>query len=118
MMIRASICVLLLMATLHAGASECAAAAKSTVGGGPIQAKDWTAGAFGPIIPSEVPRIRVDELQSRLNDPSLVVVDVRTGAEWNDSQKKIKGAVRELAENVSAWAATHSKDETIVLYCS
>jgi predicted sulfurtransferase len=70
------------------------------------------------IATKEVPRMSVDELNSRLNDPAVVVIDVRSSDDWNKSQAKIKGAVRETGENVPAWAPGYSKDKTIVLYCA
>jgi 3-mercaptopyruvate sulfurtransferase SseA len=68
--------------------------------------------------PGEVPRMEVDELNARLGDSSLVVIDVRTAADWEGSSVKIKGAVREAGKSVSDWASNYSKDKTIVLYCA
>jgi hypothetical protein len=119
MRIKVSICILFLVAILHAGAFECTASTKISASEAPmIQKNDVAAETFCPIVPSEVPRIQADELKSRLNDPSLIVIDVRTDADWNNSQAKIKGAVRKLAKAVSDWASTYQKDQTLVLYCS
>jgi rhodanese-related sulfurtransferase len=57
-----------------------------------------------------------DELKSRLDDPNLVIVDVRTGRDWDASELKIKGAVRAEAKKVSELKADQEK--TLVTYCA
>ena len=64
------------------------------------------------------PRMSVEELKSRLDDPALAVIDVRQPRDWDESSIKIKGAVREDPANVAAWASKYPKDKTIVLYCA
>ncbi len=59
-----------------------------------------------------------DELKEKLDDPNLVVVDVRTGKDWKASELKIKGAVRANAKDPSALAKAHGKDKTLVFYCA
>ena len=66
----------------------------------------------------DVPRMSVDELKSRLNDPSLVLIDVRAPGDWNASSTKIKGAFREVLEKIEERASKYDKDKTIVLYCA
>jgi hypothetical protein len=66
----------------------------------------------------DVPRMTVDELKSRLSDPSLVLVDVRAPGDWNGSSTKIKGAAREVLEKIDEWAPRYDKDKSIVLYCA
>jgi len=66
----------------------------------------------------EIPRMEPGELNARLADPSIVVLDVRQGSDWNASQAKIKGSVRESNENIPAWAIKYPKDKIIVLYCA
>lgn len=67
---------------------------------------------------SDVPRMTVDELKSRLNDPSLIVIDVRTSGYWDTGATKIKGALREVAEKTKEWAPKYGRDKTVVLYCT
>lgn len=75
--------------------------------------------ADGPRISvRDVPRMTVDELRSRLNDPSLIVIDVRTSGYWKAGTAKIKGALREVAEKTDEWAPKYDRDKTIVLYCT
>ena len=63
-------------------------------------------------------RITADELKGMLGRSDLVVMDVRDPINWSKSDRRIPGAVREDSENVSAWAASYSKEKMIVLYCA
>jgi len=65
-----------------------------------------------------IPRITIDALKSRLGDPSLVIIDVRSSGDWNASSIKISGAIREIAANAKKWASKYDKGKTIVLYCA
>ena len=68
---------------------------------------------------AEVPRMSTEELKSMLGSPEVVIVDVRTGGDWDKGKEKIKGAVREDPnKNAKSWADKYSKDKTIILYCS
>ena len=66
----------------------------------------------------DVPRMPVDELKSRLKDPSLVLIDVRASEDWDASSTKISGAIREIMKEAGEWAPKYDKDKTIVLYCA
>ncbi len=57
-----------------------------------------------------------DELISRLEDPSLVILDVRRPQDWKKSGKKIKGAVQENPYKFENWYARYAKAKTILLY--
>jgi hypothetical protein len=67
---------------------------------------------------SEIPRISVEELSSRLDHPLLIVIDVRSDMAWKMSRSKIKGAVRKNSGRVDSWAALLPKDRIIVTYCT
>lgn len=67
---------------------------------------------------AEVPRMTKEELKAILGSPDLIILDVRTGQGWKDSDSKVKGAVREDPENVGSWADNYGKDKTLILYCS
>jgi rhodanese-related sulfurtransferase len=68
---------------------------------------------------ADVPRISKEELKSMLNDPEVVILDVRASGDWDNSERKIQGAVREDPNNsAKSWADKYSKDKTIVLYCA
>jgi rhodanese-related sulfurtransferase len=51
-----------------------------------------------------------------LGKPDVVIVDVRTGSDWNASTSKIKGAVREEADKVDSWIEKYPRDKTLVFY--
>jgi len=67
---------------------------------------------------AEAPRITKEELKGMLGNADLVIIDVRLGKAWTESDIKIKGAVREDPENVGSWANHYGKDKTLILYCS
>ncbi len=67
---------------------------------------------------AEVPRMPVEELQSRLGSADLVVLDVRSTRDWNASEEKIAGAVRENPARPQDWAGKYPKEATLVLYCT
>jgi rhodanese-related sulfurtransferase len=76
-------------------------------------------GILAPFAKSaDVPRMTKDELKAMLGNPDLVIIDVRLGSDWTDSDSKIKGAIREDPKSVKSWAGKYSKDKTIVLYCA
>jgi hypothetical protein len=64
------------------------------------------------------PRMKKDKLKAMLGNSDLVILDVRTQRDWEDSDSKIKGAIREDPESVESWAGKYSKNKTIVLYCA
>lgn len=66
----------------------------------------------------EAPRMAKDELKARLGAPDLVVIDVRRDPDWNDSSRKIAGAVREDPEAVREWAPKYPAEKTLLLYCA
>jgi hypothetical protein len=64
----------------------------------------------------EAPLLDKETLKSWLSDPQVVIVDVRYGRDWQDSQSKIKGAIRQNPQEVETWAASLPKERKIVLY--
>lgn len=71
-----------------------------------------------PTIAADVMRMNKEDLNARLDDPDVVILDVRTGSDWKSSEFKIRGAIREEPRNVDVWDAKYSKDKTLVLYCA
>ncbi len=65
---------------------------------------------------AEAPRITKEELRSLLGGPEVVILDVRVGDEWQKSNEKIQGAVREEPEKFNQWAAKYPKEKTLVFY--
>ena len=73
---------------------------------------------ISPVFSADAPRITTDELKALLGNPDLILLDVRAGSDWTDSDSKIQGAIREEPNQVESWARKYSKDKIIVLYCS
>jgi rhodanese-related sulfurtransferase len=67
---------------------------------------------------ADVPRITKEELKAELENPDVVILDVRRGKDWTDSDQKIKGAIREDGKEYESWAENYPKDKKIVLYCA
>jgi rhodanese-related sulfurtransferase len=68
--------------------------------------------------PEDAPRMTKEELKAMMGSPDLVIIDVRSGTDWADSDLKITGAVREDPKVFESWANKYPKDKTIVLYCA
>ncbi len=66
----------------------------------------------------DVRRISKEELKAELGGANLVVIDVRIDHDWDISQQKIAGAVREEPNKVDKWMGKYPKDKKIVLYCA
>ena len=73
---------------------------------------------------ADAPRITKEQLKSMLGDPHVIVIDVRIGRHWQESDSKIKGAVREdpgaqapMTTQADAWMGKYPKDKTLVFYC-
>jgi rhodanese-related sulfurtransferase len=71
--------------------------------------------AFGM---DDAPRISPEQLNNILDSPGLVLLDVRTEKDWNNSDNKIAGAVRVDPNDVDSWAGNYTSDKKIVLYCA
>ncbi len=66
----------------------------------------------------DAPRLDKETLKGWLSNPQVVILDVRQPSDWQASDKKIKGAVRQDPNAVKTWAAALPKDKKIVLYCA
>ena len=65
-----------------------------------------------------VPKMTKEELRAMLDNPDVIVVDVRIGRDWKASEYKIEGAVRVEHSEVKSWASRYGKDKTFVIYCA
>lgn len=68
--------------------------------------------------PEHVPRMTQEQAKSMLGNPNIIIIDVRQPKDWDASDSKIKGAVREDPSKVSAWADKYPKDKTLLFYCA
>lgn len=59
-----------------------------------------------------------EALKSELDNPNIVVLDVRTGRDWKSSEFKIKGAVRANPGSFDSWSNNFDKNKQLVLYCA
>lgn len=62
--------------------------------------------------------LRPSDLKSMLGKAGVVVIDARRDKEWNESDVKISGAVRENPDDVPSWANKYRKDKLVVVYCA
>ena len=62
------------------------------------------------------PLLEKETIKSWLADREVSILDVRAPKDWNVSDKKIKGAVRQDPDEVKTWAANLPKNQKIVLY--
>ena len=63
-------------------------------------------------------KITAEELNGKLGDPDITIIDVRRAGHWKGSDQKITGAVREEPKDVEGWAGNYAHDKTLVLYCA
>ena len=70
-----------------------------------------TANALG-----QVNKITIDQLFESLDNPQVLILDVRTSGSWQASDTKIKGAVRKNPKTFDSWANDLPKNKFLVLY--
>ena len=71
-----------------------------------------------PAIAQEVKRMSIEELKAMLGNPDLMVIDVRAAGDWDASNIKIKGSVREDPQKADTWMSKYPKDKILVFYCA
>jgi rhodanese-related sulfurtransferase len=71
-----------------------------------------------PARANDVPRVTKEELKEQIDEPNLVIIDVRAESDWNGAKVKIKGAVREDPKKVESWMNKYSKEKILVFYCA
>ena len=59
-----------------------------------------------------------EQLLPMLGKSDVIIIDLRTKYDWDNSEVKIKGAVREEGMKFASWMNKYPKDKTIVLYCA
>ena len=67
---------------------------------------------------TEAPRMTVEQLNEILENPDLVILDVRVGLIALTGEPKIKGAIRKEPKKAPEWGAGLDKNKTYVLYCT
>ena len=66
----------------------------------------------------DAPRMTIEQLKTRLGAADTVVIDVRAAGDWDESNQKIAGAVREDPTAPDKWAGKYPVEKTLVLYCA
>lgn len=69
-------------------------------------------------ISADAPRITKEKLKAMMGSPDLILIDVRAGDDWKESDLKITGAIREDPQTLESWVKKYPKDKTLVLYCA
>jgi hypothetical protein len=64
-----------------------------------------------------VPRISVTDAEKLMDNPDVVIIDVRKKKAWWRSTIKIHGAVREDPSTVSQWVEKYPKTKILIFYC-
>ena len=72
----------------------------------------------GLAYPADDLRITKEELRRRIDNPDVIIVDVRTEPDWKASEVKIKRALYVPLSQVGKLAHTYSRDITLVFYCA
>jgi hypothetical protein len=76
-----------------------------------ILAFTWSCGSG-----EKPPLLEKETIKSWLSDCEIIILDVRAPKDWNVSDKKIRGAVRQDPDETKTWAANLPKNKKIVLY--
>ena len=63
---------------------------------------------------TDVPLMTTDELKSMLDDPDILILDVRKGKDWKSSEFKIKGAVWKNPKEFTSWSSKFDKDKKYI----
>ena len=72
--------------------------------------------SISPLAAADIEKISKEDLKTMLNNPDVVILDVRTGKDWSSSEFKIKGAVRANPRDFDGWATAYPKAKKLVLY--
>jgi rhodanese-related sulfurtransferase len=74
--------------------------------------------AFGFARADDTHSMTKEQLMPMLGKSDVIIIDVRSKYDWDESKVKIKGAVRENGLKFGSWMKKYPKDKTIVLYCA
>ena len=70
-----------------------------------------------PVFAAEdVSRISKEKLKELLGNHNVIILDVRNSENWQESEFKIKGAIRRRPEFFDAWASEFPRDKVLFLY--
>jgi len=66
----------------------------------------------------DVIRISKEKLEKLIDNPDVIILDVRHTQHWQNSKYKIKGAVRRRPTLFDSWANKFPRNKVLVLYCA
>ncbi len=66
--------------------------------------------------PKEVLNISKTEARAMLERSELTAIDVRMPHDWEASDLKVQGAIREDPNDIDSWAGNYPKDKALLLY--
>ena len=72
--------------------------------------------AITTVAADDVSNISKEQLEKMLDNPDVIILDVRNSEDWQKSKFKIKGAVRRQPKFFDAWAREFPRDKALVLY--
>ncbi len=72
--------------------------------------------ALAAAAPEEVRKMAKEEARAMLDGAEITAIDVRMPHDWDPSDVKIPGAIREDPKDVSSWADKYPKDKALLLY--
>jgi hypothetical protein len=77
-----------------------------------------TAGIATPeLTPESVQKMSTGGLKAQIGNQDVIVIDVRTVHDWENSKTMIKGAVHEDLRFIASWIDKYPKEKTLVFYC-
>jgi hypothetical protein len=65
----------------------------------------------------DIAMITKEEVQKIIGQSDVTLIDVRYEKNWEKSDMKIAGAVREHPNEIGSWVGEYAKDHKLVLYC-
>ena len=74
--------------------------------------------AYGGARADDAHTMTKERLLPLLGKSDIIVIDVRSNHDWDNSQQKIPGSVREEPTQFGSWMKKYPKDKTLVLYCA
>jgi rhodanese-related sulfurtransferase len=74
--------------------------------------------AYCPVRADDSHMMTKEQLLPLLGKSDVIIIDVRSKYDWDESKVKIKGAIRQDGLKFGSWMKKYPKDKTIVLYCA
>ena len=68
------------------------------------------------VLAAAVPRLDKEVLRKMLGGPDVIILDVRNSKNWQESEFKIKGAIRKRPKLFADWAKEFPSNKVLVLY--